>query len=108
MNLAWLSRGDQERILTDIAASGATDVRLSLSRPVDKSIEALAIAHRLGLRILLEIQLGNKSYYPQSVGRERAMAASGMSIDCRTWISPGIARNCSKRFSASMPSAFVL
>ncbi len=68
MNLAWLPRGDQERILTDIAASGATDVRLSLSRPVDKSIEALAIAHRLGLRILLEIQLGNKSYYPQTVG----------------------------------------
>lgn len=66
MNLAWLSRGDQERILTDIAASGATDVRLSLSRPVDKSIEALAIAHRLGLRILLEIQLGNKVTIPRA------------------------------------------
>ncbi len=66
MNLAWLSRSEQEKVLTDIAASGATDVRLSLSRPVDKSIEALAIAHRLGLRILLEIQLGNKSYYPRS------------------------------------------
>lgn len=67
VNLGWLSRSEQERILKDIAASGATDVRLSLSRPVDKSIEALAIANRLGLRILLEIQLANKSYYPESI-----------------------------------------
>ncbi|MCA1443113.1 glycoside hydrolase [Ensifer sp. IC4062] len=66
VNLGWLSHSEQERILKDIAASGATDVRLSLSRPVDKSIEALAIASRLGLRILLEIQLANKSYYPES------------------------------------------
>ncbi|WP_408642486.1 glycoside hydrolase [Sinorhizobium chiapasense] len=67
VNLGWQSHGEQERILKDIAASGATDVRLSLSRPVDKSIEALAIASRLGLGILLEIQLANKSYYPESV-----------------------------------------
>ncbi|WEX90701.1 glycoside hydrolase family protein [Sinorhizobium garamanticum] len=66
VNLGWLSRSEQERILKDIAASGATDVRLSLSRPVDQSIEALAIASGLGLRILLEIQLGNKSYYRES------------------------------------------
>ncbi|MCA1449850.1 glycoside hydrolase [Ensifer sp. IC3342] len=66
VNLGWLSHGEQERILKDIAASGATDVRLSLSRPVDRSIEALAIASRLGLRILLEIQLANKSYYHES------------------------------------------
>lgn len=64
LHLAWLSRGDQERILRDIVASGATHVRLSLSRPVDKSIEALEIAGKLGLRILLEIQLANRSYYP--------------------------------------------
>lgn len=68
MNLAWLPRSEQEKVLKDIAMSGATDIRLSLSRPIDESIEALAIAHRLGLRILLEIQLGNKSYYPQSAG----------------------------------------
>lgn len=64
VNLAWLSRADQERVLGEIAASGITHVRLSLSRPVDKSIEALAMADRLGLKILLEIQLGNKDYYP--------------------------------------------
>ena len=64
VNLAWLSRADQERVLKDIAASGITHVRLSLSRPVDKSIDAIEIADRLGLKILLEIQLGNKDYYP--------------------------------------------
>ncbi|MCR4266040.1 glycoside hydrolase [Nitratireductor sp. ZSWI3] len=64
VNLAWLSRSEQETVLKQIAASGVTDVRLSLSRPVEKSIWALETAHRLGLRILLEIQLGNKSYYP--------------------------------------------
>jgi hypothetical protein len=64
VNLAWLSRADQERVLTEIAASGITHVRLSLSRPVDKSIDALDMADRLGLKILLEIQLGNKDYYP--------------------------------------------
>ncbi|WP_245306730.1 MULTISPECIES: glycoside hydrolase [unclassified Rhizobium] len=64
VNLAWLSRADQERILKEIAASGITHVRLSLSRPVDKSIEALKIANRLGLKILLEIQLENRDYYP--------------------------------------------
>ncbi|WP_244564448.1 glycoside hydrolase [Rhizobium sullae] len=64
VNLAWLSRGDQERVLNEIAASGITHVRLSLSRPVDKSIEALEMADRRGLKILLEIQLGNKDYYP--------------------------------------------
>ncbi|MCV9961823.1 glycoside hydrolase [Pararhizobium sp. BT-229] len=64
VNLAWLSRADQERVLREIAASGITHVRLSLSRPVDKSIEALEMADRLGLKILLEIQLGNKDYYP--------------------------------------------
>lgn len=64
VNLAWLSRADQERVLNEIAASGITHVRLSLSGPVDKSIDALDTANRLGLKILLEIQLGNKDYYP--------------------------------------------
>ena len=67
LNLAWLSRPDQKRVLKEIAASGVTHVRLSLSRPVEKSIEALEMADRLGLKILLEIQLGNKDYYPLEV-----------------------------------------
>lgn len=67
VNLAWLSRADQNRVLQEIAASGITHVRLSLSRPMDKSIEAVEIADRLGLKILIEIQLGNKDYYAVGV-----------------------------------------
>lgn len=67
VNLAWLSRADQERVLREIAASGISHVRLSLSRPVEKSIEALEMADRLDLKILVEIQLGNKDYYPAEV-----------------------------------------
>ncbi|WP_245362946.1 glycoside hydrolase [Neorhizobium galegae] len=67
VNLAWLSRDDQKRVLTEMAAGGVTHVRLSLSRPVNKSIEAVEIADRLGLRILLEIQLGNEDYYPEGI-----------------------------------------
>ncbi len=67
VNLAWLSRSDQEKILAEMAASGVTHARLSLSRPVNKSIDALEIANGLGIRILLEVQLTNKSYYPETV-----------------------------------------
>lgn len=71
LNLAWLRRSDQERVLGEMAANRITHARLSLSRPVDKSIEALGIASHLGIRILLEIQLTNKSYYPETA-RPRA------------------------------------
>jgi hypothetical protein len=64
LNLAWLPRSDQERVLGEMAANGIKHARLSLSRPVDKSIEGLEIASRLGIRILLEVQLTNKSYFP--------------------------------------------
>lgn len=66
LNLAWLSRSDQERVLGEMAANGITHARLSLSRPVDKSIEALEVASQLGIRILLEIQLTNNSYFPET------------------------------------------
>lgn len=66
LNLGWLSRSDQERVLGEIAANGVTHARLSLSRPVDKSIDALEIANRLGIRILLEVQLTNKSYFSET------------------------------------------
>jgi hypothetical protein len=66
LNLAWLSRSEQERVLGEMAANGVTRARLSLSRPVDKSIEGLEIASRLGIGILLEIQLTNKSYFRET------------------------------------------
>jgi len=67
VNLAWRTAAEQQEILGEIAASGVTDIRLSLSRPVDRSIDALKIADALGLNILLEIQLSNKSYYPSDL-----------------------------------------
>ncbi len=67
VNLAWLAADEQRKILGDIVASGATHVRLSLSAPVDRSIGAVEIAHGLGLKILLEIQITNPDYYADDV-----------------------------------------
>lgn len=80
VNLAWLTPDEQRKILTDIAASGATHVRLSLSAPVDKSIDAVEIAHGLGLKILLEIQLTNPDYYADEI---RARTGFGRIWDIR-------------------------
>ncbi|RDL46356.1 hypothetical protein BLJAPNOD_06550 [Ensifer sp. M14] len=80
VNLAWLAPDEQRKILGDIAASGATHVRLSLSTPVDKSIDAVEIAHGLGLKILLEIQLTNPDYYADGV---RARTGFGRIWDIR-------------------------
>ncbi|WP_457584407.1 glycoside hydrolase [Ensifer canadensis] len=80
VNLAWLTPCEQRKILGDIAASGATHVRLSLSAPVDKSIDAVEIAHGLGLKILLEIQLANPDYYADEV---RARTGFGRIWDIR-------------------------
>ncbi|MGF6177862.1 glycoside hydrolase [Ensifer sp. 4252] len=80
VNLAWLTPGEQRKILGDIAASGATHVRLSLSAPVDRSIDAIEIAHGLGLKILLEIQLTNPDYYADEV---RARTGFGRIWDIR-------------------------
>lgn len=80
VNLAWLTADEQRKILTDIAASGVTHVRLSLSAPVEKSIDAVEIAHGLGLKILLEIQLTNPEYYAAKV---RARTGFGRIWDIR-------------------------
>ncbi|WP_244519987.1 MULTISPECIES: glycoside hydrolase [unclassified Ensifer] len=80
VNLAWLAPHEQGKILGDIAASGVTHVRLSLSAPVDRSIDAVEIAHRLGLKILLEIQLSNPDYYADEV---RARTGFGRIWDIR-------------------------
>lgn len=67
VNLAWLTPDEQRKVLGEIAASGATHVRLSLSAPVARSIDAVEIAHGLGLKILLEIQLTNPDFYADDV-----------------------------------------
>ena len=64
VNLAWASPDARRQILDDMAAAGVKIVRLSLTPPVEKSLDAVRIAHQHGMRILLEIPLSNKAFYP--------------------------------------------
>jgi hypothetical protein len=64
VNLAWLNAAEREKILDQMARNGITMVRLSLTRPVDASIDALRTAHEKGLAILLEIPLNNPAFFP--------------------------------------------
>lgn len=65
VNLAWLDAGAREKVLDQIAQSGTKSVRLSISVPVDGSIDAVKMAHQKGLAILLEVSLNNPAFYPE-------------------------------------------
>lgn len=65
VNLAWLSVPEREKVLDLMVKSGVVAVRLSLTRPIDQSIDAIRVAHEKGLAILLEISLNNAAFYPQ-------------------------------------------
>jgi hypothetical protein len=83
VNLAWLPSAERERILDQIAKNGIATVRLSLTRPIDASIDAIRIAHAKGLAILLEIPLGNPAFFPAGTeprsGRGRIWAMHRLS-----------------------------
>lgn len=64
VNIAWLPSPERENILASIANNGIKSVRLSLTKPIDASIDAIRIAHEKGLAILLEIPLSNPAYFP--------------------------------------------
>ncbi len=64
MNMAWLPAAEREKIFDQMVENGVTAVRLSLSRPIDKSIDAVRLAHEKNLSILLEISLNNADFYP--------------------------------------------
>lgn len=64
VNLAWASPFARQQILDAMASHGIDLVRLSLTPPFDASLDALRIAHERGMRILLEIPLGNERFYP--------------------------------------------
>lgn len=98
VNLAWLGPAEQEAILVRIAESGVSDVRLSLSHPVDRSIAALKIADRLGLSILLEIQLTNRIYYPPDAEPRPAFG--------RVWDIRRLSELDLDRYSAELKDAF--
>jgi len=65
VNLAWVDAAGREKVLDQIAQSGIRSVRLSLTNPMDASIDAVRLAHQKGLAVLLEISLNNPALYPE-------------------------------------------
>ncbi|HCH72416.1 MAG TPA: glycoside hydrolase, partial [Ochrobactrum sp.] len=64
VNMAWLKPAEREQIFDQMVENGVVAVRLSLTRPLDQSIDAARLAHEKGLAILLEISLNNADFYP--------------------------------------------
>lgn len=65
VNMAWLKPAERELIFNQMIENGVVAVRLSLTRPLDQSIDAVRLAHEKGLAILLEISLNNADFYPE-------------------------------------------
>lgn len=65
VNMAWLKPAERELIFNQMIENGVLAVRLSLTRPIDQSIDAVRLAHEKGLAILLEISLNNADFYPE-------------------------------------------
>ncbi|MEE9906875.1 hypothetical protein LWV33_04150 [Brucella intermedia] len=64
VNMAWLKPAEREQIFDQMVENGVVAVRLSLTRPLDQSIDAARLAHEKGLAVLLEISLNNADFYP--------------------------------------------
>ena len=64
VNMAWLPAAKREQIFDQMVKNGVVAVRLSLTRPVDQSIDAVRVAHHKDLAVLLEISLNNVDFYP--------------------------------------------
>lgn len=64
VNLAWVPPPARQQILDAMADHGIDLVRLSLTPPFEASIDALRLAHHNGMRILLEVPLSNRDFYP--------------------------------------------
>jgi hypothetical protein len=78
VNLGWAKPAERSRVIDAMKRSGVASVRLSLSAPVDPSLDAVRLAHDAGLRILLEISLNNRAFYPEATERR---SAEGKSFD---------------------------
>jgi hypothetical protein len=78
VNLGWKNPAERQGIIDAMKQSGVASVRLSLSAPVEPSLDAVRAAHAAGLRVLLEISLNNRAFYPD--GTERR-SAEGRSFD---------------------------
>lgn len=78
VNLGWKKPDERQDVIDAMKRSGVASVRLSLSAPVEPSLDAVRAAHAAGLRVLLEISLNNRAFYPD--GTERR-SAKGKSFD---------------------------
>ena len=67
VNIAWVEPEKRRLILETMVRNGVGLVRLSLTPPVAASIDAVRIAHELGMAILLEIPLSYAHFYPAGV-----------------------------------------
>ncbi|MCX5577468.1 glycoside hydrolase [Kaistia terrae] len=76
VNLGWKKPAERQNVIDQMRQSGVASVRLSLSAPVDPSLDAVRIAHEAGLRILLEISLNNPDFYPKGTKRRPAKGQS--------------------------------
>jgi len=76
VNLGWKKPDERQAVIGEMQRSGVVSVRLSLSAPVDPSLDAVRIAHEAGLRILLEISLNNPDFYPEGTKRRPAKGQS--------------------------------
>lgn len=76
VNLGWQKPAERQNIIDEMKKSGVVSVRLSLSAPVEPSLDAVRIAHEAGLRILLEISLNNRAFYPEGTKRRSALGKS--------------------------------
>ena len=76
VNLGWKKPAERQSVIEEMKQSGVVSVRLSLSAPVDPSLDAVRIAHEAGLRILLEISLNNPAFYAKGTQRRTAKGKS--------------------------------
>lgn len=76
VNLGWKKPDERKDVIDEMQRSGVVSVRLSLSAPVDPSLDAVRIAYEAGLRILFEISLNNPDFYPQGTKRRPAKGQS--------------------------------
>ncbi len=63
--MAWLPAAEREQIFDQMVKNGVVAVRLSLTRPIDQSIDAVRLAHEKKLAVLLEVSLNNVDFYPE-------------------------------------------
>jgi hypothetical protein len=66
LNQGWMTTEDWERSLIDMRSVGIRDLRLTLTDPIENSINSIIRAYQLGFRILLSVNLNLPEYFKAS------------------------------------------